>query len=140
MTTAQDNIKARAPFNLYLNHIPTVQLFFGACHWKGPADGVVGRIKAAARRAVKSKKAIIGNAEEFTNFCKEKFEKNAFKPEGEKHFVHEFFYVANIYRHDKIEAVTTAHTRSFFSICSTGNFCVIEAREELYVWGWAGMP
>ena len=89
----------------------------------------MGRIKAAARRAVKSRKAIIGNAEEFTNFCKEKFEKNAFKPEGEQHFMQEFFYVTNIDRCKKIEAVTTAHTRSFFSICSTGNFCVIEARE-----------
>ena len=79
--------------------------------------------------AVKGRKSIIGNAEEFTNFCKEKFEKNAFKPEGKQHFIQEFFCVTNIDRHDKTEAVTTAYTRSFFSICSTGNFCAIEARE-----------
>ena len=89
---------------------------------------MVGRIKAAARRTVKSRKDI-GNAEEFTNFGKEKFEKNALKPEGKQHFIQEFFYVTNINRHGKIEAVTMAHTRSFFSIHSTGNFCVIEARE-----------
>ena len=37
--------------------------------------------------------------------------------------------MTNIDKHEKIEAVTTTHTRSFFSIHSTGNFCVIEARE-----------
>ena len=122
--------ESKGPFQLISeSNFPTVWLFFGARHRKGPADGVVGRIKAAARRAVKSRKAIIGNAEEFTNFCKEKFEKKTFKPEGEQHFIQEFFYVTNINRHKKIEAVTTAHTKSFFSICSTGNFCVIEARE-----------
>ena len=73
----------------------------------------MGRIKAAARKAVKSRKAIIGNAEEFTNFCKEHFEKNAFKPEREQHFIQEFFYVTNIDRHEKIEAVTN-HTYKVF--------------------------
>ena len=53
---------------------------------------MVGRIKAAARRVVKSSKAIIGNAEDFT----EKFEKNAFKPDVEQHFIQEFFYVTNM--------------------------------------------
>ena len=129
VTTAQDNIRARAPSNLYLNQI--FQL--SGCSLV-PLMGKVqlmelwGGIKAAARRALKSRKAIIGNAE-FTNFCKEKFEKNAFKPEGEQHFIQEFFYVTNIDRREKTEAVMMAHTRSFFSICSTSNFCVIEARE-----------
>ena len=122
--------KSKGPFQFISeSNIPTVWLFFGARYGKGPAGGVVGRIKAAARRTVKSRKAIIGNAEEFTNFCKEKFEKNAFKPEGEQHFIQEFFDVTNINRCEKIEVVTMAHTRSFFSIRSTGNFCVIEARE-----------
>ena len=46
-----------------------------------------------------------------------------------QHFIQEFFYVTNIDRREKIEAITTAKTRSFFSSRSTGNFCVIEARE-----------
>ena len=122
--------KSKGPFQFISeSNIPTVWLFFGAHHGEGPADGVVGRIKAAARRVLKSRKAITGNTEEFTNFCKEKFEKNAFKPEGEQHFIQEFFCVTNIDRCEKIEAVTTTHARSFFSIHSTSNFCVIEARE-----------
>ena len=122
--------KSKGPFQFISeSNIPTVWLFFGALHGKGPGDGVVGRIKAAARRAVKSRKAIIGNAEDFTTFCNEKFHKNVFKPEEEQHFIQEFFYVTNIDRREKTEAITTAKTRSFFSIRSTGNFCVIEARE-----------
>ena len=122
--------KSKGPFQFISeSYIPTAQLFFGACHGKAPTDGVVGRIKAAARRAVKSRKAITGNAEEFPNFCKEKFEKNAFKSEGEQYFIQKFFYVTNINGRKKIEAVTTTHTRSFFSIHSTSNFCVIEARD-----------
>ena len=122
--------KSKGPFQFIPeSNIPTVQLFFGVHHGKVPVDGVVGRIKAAARRAMKSRKAIAGNAEEFTNFCKEKFERNAFKPEGEQHFIQEFFCVTNIDRCKKIEAVTTAHTRSFFSLHSISNFCVIEARK-----------
>ena len=122
--------KSKGPFQFISeSNILTVWLFLGAHYGKGPADGVVGRIKAAARRAVKSRKAIIGNAEEFTNFCKEKVEKNTFKSEGEQHFIQEFFCVTNINRHEKIEAVTITHTQSLFSIHSTSNFCVIEARE-----------
>ena len=68
--------KSKDPFQFISeSNIPPVQLFFGAHHGKGLTDGV-------ARRAVKSRKTIIRNAEEFTNCCKEKFEKNAFKPEG----------------------------------------------------------
>ena len=34
--------------------VPKLKMYFGARHGKGPADGAVGRVKAAAARAVKS--------------------------------------------------------------------------------------
>ena len=49
--------KSKGPFQFISeSNIPTVWLFFGAHHGKGPADRVVGRTKAAARRAVKREK------------------------------------------------------------------------------------
>ena len=46
-----------------------------------------------------------------------------------QHFIQEMFYVTNIERDEEIQAVTANNTRSFYSICSTGNFLIIEARE-----------
>ena len=34
--------------------IPLLKMYFSARHGKGPADGAVGRVKAAATRAVKA--------------------------------------------------------------------------------------
>ena len=46
-----------------------------------------------------------------------------------QHFIQEIFYVTDIERDEEIQAVTANNTRSFYSICSTGNFHIIEARE-----------
>ena len=45
--------KSKGPFQFISEAgIPTLRMFFGARHGKGPADGVVGRIKGAAKKAV----------------------------------------------------------------------------------------
>ena len=47
--------KSKGPFQFISESgIPTVHMFFGAHHGKGPADGVVGRMKSAVKRAVKA--------------------------------------------------------------------------------------
>ena len=104
-------------------------MFFGECHGKGPADGVVGRMKSAAKRAVKVQRAVIRNAWEFAQFCKEEFKHNKFDPLLNQHFIQEIFYVTDIERDKEIQAATANNIRSFYSICSTGNFLIIEARE-----------
>ena len=54
---------------------------------------------------------------------------NNYDPLMNQHFIQEIFYVTNIERDEEIQAVTANNTRSFYSICSTGNFLIIEARE-----------
>ena len=71
--------KRKGPFQLISESgIPTVHMFFGACHGKGPADGVVGRMKSAAKRDVKAQRAVIRNAFEFAQFCKQEFKHNKY--------------------------------------------------------------
>ena len=125
--------KSKGPFQfISASGIPTLRMIFVARHEKGPADGVVGRIKSAAKRAVKAHRVVIQNAQQFADFCKSQFKHNAYDPQkGEvQHFLQEFFFVEEIPRDDSlVVAVTTPNTHSFYSICSTGKFCIIEARE-----------
>ena len=52
--------KSKGPFQfIFESQIPTLQMFFGAHHGKGPTDGAVGRIKSAATLAVHARKVII---------------------------------------------------------------------------------
>ena len=53
--------------------IPTIRIYFGARHGKGPADGAVGHNKSAAKRAVKARQVVVKNAKDFADFCKSKF-------------------------------------------------------------------
>ena len=70
--------KSKDPFQFISDSgIPTICMFFSACHGKGPADGAVGRIKLAAKRAVKARQVVIENAQQFTEFCKLKFHNNS---------------------------------------------------------------
>ena len=73
------------------SEIPKLKMYFGARHGKGPADGAVGRVKAAATRAVKSRQVVIRSAQEYYSFCKEKLNKNTSGT-----FVQDFFYIDNI--------------------------------------------
>ena len=68
-----------------------LKMYFGARHGKGPADGAVGRVKAAAARTVKSRQFLIRSAREFYNFCKEKLNKNTSGT-----FVQSFFFIKDI--------------------------------------------
>ena len=52
----QDNTKAMGPFQFISDAgIPTIQMYFGARHGKGPADGALDCIKLAAKWAVKAR-------------------------------------------------------------------------------------
>ena len=104
--------------------VPKLKMYFGARHGKGPADGAVGRVKAAAARAVKSRQFLIRSAREFYNFCKEKLNKNTSGT-----FVQSFFYIEDIKRHEPIVAVTTKTSSTWHSVRSCGIPLVVEARE-----------
>ena len=81
---------------------------------------------------MKARRVIIRNARDFFNFCKSQFHHNSYDATRKEpqYFIQEFFYVEEILRDDSIVvAVMTEHTCSFFSIHSTGKFCVIEVRE-----------
>ena len=124
--------KSKGPFQFISDAgIPTLRMFFGARHGKGPADGVVGRIKGAAKKAVRSHQVIIQNALDFWKFCTDKYSYNKYDKDSAKpqYFIQEFFFVTDIEREEEIVAVTAPNTRSFYSIRSTGKFCIIEARE-----------
>ena len=111
--------KSKGPFQFILDAgIPTLRMFFGAHHSKGPADGVVGRIKGAAKRDVRDRKVIIRNAQDFAKYCMEKFADNSYKADSQvkQYFIQEFFFVTDIPREEEIVAVTAPHTRSFHSI------------------------
>ena len=82
--------KGTFQFVLY-SEIPKLKMYFGARHGKGLADGAVGRVKAAATRAVKVRQVVIRSAEEFYSLCKEKLNKNTSGT-----FVQDFFYIDNI--------------------------------------------
>lgn len=122
--------KSKGPFQfISAAGIPTIRMFFGARHGKGPADGAVGRIKRGVTLSIKARQTVIRNAEEFYEFCLTKFEKNHYREEEGQVFLQEFFYVTDIERTEDIVAVTCVHTRSFYSIRSTGSYCSIEVRE-----------
>ena len=102
-------------------------MFFGARHGKGPADGAVGRVKHAARRAIKSRQVVIKEAQDFYKFCVSKFEKN-----DDGHFIQKFFYVpsAEIDRVSKeITAETSKGSDSWYSVRSVGTQLVLEVRQ-----------
>ena len=122
--------KSKGPFQFISEAgIPMIRMFFGVCHGKGPADDAVGRIKSAAKRAVKARQVVIRKAKDFTEFCQSKFHNNNYNPLLKQTFLQEFFYVDNIERDEEIGAVSCPNTRSFYSIRSTGEFCVIEVHK-----------
>ena len=106
------------------SEISKLKMYFRARHGKGPADGAVGRVKAAATRAVKLRQVLIRSAQEFYNFCKEKLNKNTSGT-----FVQDFFYIDNIKRDERISAVTTKTSSTWFSVRSCGIPLVVEAWE-----------
>ena len=108
--------------------IPHLKMCFGARHGKGRADGAVGRVKAAATRAVKARQVIICSAQEFYNFCEAKLNKNSTGT-----FMQKFFYIDGIDRNQPIEAVTTKTSSTWHSVRSCGVPYVIESREIGYV-------
>ena len=117
--------KGRGTFQfLSYSDVPKLKMYFGARHGKGPADGAVGRVKAAATRAVKSRQVLIRSALEFYSFCKQKLNNNT---SGK--FVQEFFYVDTINRDEPITAVTTKSSSTWYSVRSCGIPLVLEARE-----------
>ena len=67
---------------------------------------------------------------DFWKFCVDKYSYNKYDKDSPKlqYFIQEFFFVTDIER-EEIVAVTAPNTRSFYSIRSTGKFCIIEARE-----------
>ena len=84
--------KSRGIFQFVLySDVPKLKMYFGARHGKGPADGAVGRVKAAAARAVKSRQFLIRSAREFYNFCKENLNKNISGT-----FVQSFLFIEDI--------------------------------------------
>ena len=99
-------------------------MYFGARHGKGPADGAVGRVKAAAARAVKLWQFLIRSAQEFYNFCKEKLNKNTIGT-----FVQSFFFIEDIKQDEPIAVVTTKTSSTWHSVQSCGIPLVVEARE-----------
>ena len=104
--------------------VPKLKMYFGARHGKGPADGAVGRVKAAAARAVKSGQFLIRSAGEFYNFCKEKLNKNTSGT-----FVQSFFFIEDIKQDEPIAAVMTKTSSTWHSVRSCGIPLVVEARE-----------
>ena len=122
--------KSKGPFQFISEAgIPTIHMYFGAHHGKGPADGAVGWIKSAATRAVKGCQAVIHNAREFFEFYQKKFEHNHYSLERNREFIQEFFFFEEIAQNEEVVAVISQKTRSFYSPTSTGEFCIIEVRE-----------
>ena len=80
---------------------------------------------------MKSRRVVIRNAQEFFYFCKVQFKHTSCDPsKSGQNFIQEFFFIDEISRDDsEVVAVTTEHTHSYYSIRSTGQFCVIEFRE-----------
>ena len=123
--------KSTGPFQFISEAgIPTIHMYFRAHHGKGPADGAVGRIKSAATRAVKGHQAVIHNARDFFEFCQKKFKHSHYSPERSQDFIQEFFFFEEIDQNEQdVVAVTSQKTRSFYSLRSTGEFCIVEVRE-----------
>ena len=84
----------------------------------------MGRVKAAAARAVKLRQFLIRSAWKFYNFCKEKLNKHASGT-----FVQSFFYIENIKRDEPIVAETTKTSSTWHSVRYCGIPLVVEARE-----------
>ena len=132
MIDCSGQYKSKGPFQFISEAgIPTIHMYFGAHHGKGPADGAVGQInKNAATRAVNIHQAVIHNAREFFEFCQKKFEHNCYSPERNQEFIQEFFFFEEIAQNEEeVVAVTSQKTWSFYSLRSTGEFCIIEVRE-----------
>ena len=117
--------KGRGTFQFVsYSDVPKLKMYFGARHGKGPADGAVGRVKAAATRAVKARQVLIWSAREFYDFCKQKLNRNTAGT-----FIQNFFYIENINRDVPIVAVTTKSSSTWHSVRSFGIPLVVEARE-----------
>ena len=99
-------------------------MYFGAQHGKGPADGAVSRVKAAAATAVKAQQVIIRSAEEFYDFYVQKLNKHS-----SGSFVQKNFYIHNIDRNEPIQAVMTKTSSLWHSVRSCGVPYVIESRK-----------
>lgn len=68
----------------------------------------------------------------FFEFCKAQFKHTTYDPlqTEQKHFIQEFFFIEDIPRDEsEVVALTTEQTCSYYSIHSTGQFCIIELRQ-----------
>ena len=86
--------KSKGPFQFISEAgIPKIRMFSGTHHRKGPTDGAVGRIKSAAKRAVKARQVVIKNAKDFTEFCQSKFQNNSYDPLLKQTFLSSFMLI-----------------------------------------------
>lgn len=100
--------KSREPFFHLSAQTIVRRSFFGSRHGKGPADGLAGVIKAAAKRAVASGRTNILNALDFYNFAQKDLEK---LPAGCNHVARKFFYILEIVTEDLPVLQTVKDTR-----------------------------
>ena len=98
MTIVLANTKVKGHSNSFGTWHSNSANVFGARHGKGPTDGVVGRIKSAAKGAVKARQVVIKNARQFADFCKAQFKLNDYDPSKKElqHFIQEIFFVKDI--------------------------------------------
>jgi len=99
-----------------------IRNFFGSRHGKGPCDLAGGIVKSAVRRAVNARKAIIRNAKEMYEYCKDHLAVPAGGSSGcsGKHMRRSFFYVqsSSIKRgnEEDLKVKTVKGTRKIHSV------------------------
>jgi hypothetical protein len=119
--------KSKTPFqHLSAANIPTSRIYFGSRHGKSPADGFTGRIKKAVVTAVKSRQAVIDDAESFYKFCQENLATKDKTNECQHHRVH-FFYIEKINR-TTCRAETLPGTRQIHAVKSCGKAGLLRVR------------
>ena len=128
--------KSKGPFQyISMSETPVVRNYFGANHGKGPSDAATGRVKMALTKAKKSRKHELRTAREVYDYLQVKFaewEEDRLRKAREKnkcmHFFQKVFFVTDVDRSEKIEAVTTGKSSKFSCVRSTGTDFIVEAR------------
>ena len=101
--------------------------FYGECHGKSAADGIIGRLKMDISTAVKIG-TLIEDPEKLYNYCKKELQTPLEK--GCQHFRKDFLYFPEIFRPDIEEEVDTVEfITKQHCIRTTGKKGVLEMRE-----------
>ena len=124
--------KSRRPFaDMARSPLNIIRVYFGERHGKSQCDGFFGRLKRFVTDQIKTRQAIIRNADDFFRLCKEKYEKAPIAGECNHYrVVFQLLKPEHIKRHHDFDLESAIPgTRSMYSVRNTSDPMKLKIRK-----------